>query len=118
MSAFPSNDLRGAGGMVLMLAALMFMPSAAFAVIVFDGHVRVAAEPATHGLQGVSSAGYSLARSHAWMNYRNSTGQGIGSGRGLIEIPLRGGWTASSASQTSARVNVARAQAYRMGGRE
>ncbi len=117
MSAFQSNDPRGAGLMALTAAVLMFISSPAPAIIVFDGQYRVAADAATQRLHA-TSLGYSSARSHAWMSYRNSAGHGIGNGRGLVAVPLRGAWMASSASQASVRVNVARAQAYRMGGQE
>lgn len=113
MSAFPNNKPH-----VRVMFALLVLSAPAAATIVFDG--KTGKSPTGSAIErsvlaSSSNAGYSVARSRAWMKYERGN---RASGMGLVGAPLNGAWMASSTSQFNARTHVARAQAYRLGDRE
>lgn len=105
--------------MPLTVAAMgMAMSLPAAATIVLNGSLRANSAYVVDGGRTDFGAAYVTARSHAWMRSGGNAGYGGYRERLLVGAPLRGAWMASSASQASARRNVARAQAYRLGGQE
>ena len=113
MSAFPNNRAH-----VRVMLALLALSTPAAATIVFDGkggRSPTGSVIERSMLASSSNAGYSVARSRAWMKYERGD---RASGMGLVRAPLNGAWMSSSTSQFNARTHVARAQAYRLGDRE
>ena len=112
MSVFLNTSIRfGVAGTVAMLS----MPS--FATIVIDGNAGRSQMGMVMGrsVMGLSTSSYAVVRSHAWMNYQREDDR---TGRGLVAVPLAGAWMSFSPSQANARSHVARAQTYRLMGRE
>lgn len=122
MLAFLNSEMKACG---LFLALLLAAPMAS-ATIVFDGRLAHVHSPAGVGYAGhaahlaypvyqVSSpAGYVMARSHVWRIYGRNTQRGASA---LVGVPQAGAWNATSVREASVRNQVARAQAYRLGGR-
>lgn len=112
MSALLNNSLRWG-----LVSVLMGLSIPAWATIVMDGrgvyaHTGVVGGVVVHSIPAATVTSYSLARSRAWMNGQHGY---LMTSRNLVGVPLAGAWVSSSASQTSARTHVARAQAYRLG---
>ena len=124
MSVLLKNRARA----VLCVASLCVYAFPAEAVVLIDGKSGRGSVVAYSSCNGVCAEGqmfssspslaYALRRSRAWQQYRRNDMINGWAARSLVAVPLHGSWTAESTNQYSARMNVSRAQAYRLGDRE
>ena len=119
MSAFLNSEMKMIRACLALLLLAAFGTNAS-ATIVLDGYSIHA-----HPLAGVgrvaypaypaySASGYVMARSHAWRTYARDAQRGAPA---LVGVSQAGAWSATSVREASVRNNLARAQAYRLGGR-